>query len=274
LLPVSVAALEEAIRLNGSLVQGNLRTFGLGRLAAHTPAELEREIGPKPETVPLDTVDEVLASRVRLLTAYQDERYAAQYRGFVDGIRAQVGALKLAAGERFVREVALSLARLMSYKDEYEVARLYTDPAFMRRLREQFAGDFKLDFHLAPPMLPGKDGAGRPLKRQFGGWSMTLFRVLRHFKGLRGTPFDPIGYFPERRLERRLIVEYRELIERIAGKLDAANIGIGIELAHSAWSIAGYGPVKEAAAQAWRARLPELLQRFEQAGGAGQSRAA
>jgi indolepyruvate ferredoxin oxidoreductase len=274
LLPVSIASLEEAIRLNGSFVAGNLRTFGLGRLAAHAPADLEQELGGKPQKVPLETVDEVLASRVRLLTAYQDERYAAHYHGFVEAVRAQVGVLKLAEGERFVREVALSLARLMSYKDEYEVARLYTDPAFMQRMREQFSGDYKLSFHLAPPMLPGKDGSGRPLKRQFGGWTMTLFKVLRHFKVLRGTPFDPIGYFPERRLERRLIVEYRALIERIAGRLDAANIGAGVELAHSAWNIAGYGPVKEAAAKAWQAKLPELLQRFEQVGAAAQPRAA
>jgi indolepyruvate ferredoxin oxidoreductase len=274
LLPVSIASLEEAIRLNGSFVAGNLRTFGLGRLAAHAPQELEKEIGGAVRKVPLETVDEVLASRARLLTAYQDERYAARYREFVEAIRARVGALRLAEGERFVREVALSLARLMSYKDEYEVARLYTDPAFMRRLHEQFAGDFKLSFHLAPPMLPGKDGTGRPRKRQFGCWTMGLFRVLRHLKGLRGTPFDVFGWFPERRLERRLIVEYRALIERLSGKLDAANIATGIELAHAAWNIAGYGPVKEAAAQAYQAQLAELLQRFEQAGGTGQSRAA
>jgi indolepyruvate ferredoxin oxidoreductase len=151
----------------------------------------------------------------------------------------------------------------MAYKDEYEVARLFTDPAFERRVREQFAGDFKMQFHLAPPMLPGQDGDGRPKKRRFGGWTMTLFRVLRHFKVLRGTPFDPLGYFPERRLERRLIVDYRALVDGIVDRLDGSNLAPAIELARAAFDIAGYGPVKQAAAQAYAARLPALQAEFE-----------
>src|SRR5690606_29819979 len=155
--------------------------------------------------VPLATVDDVLASRMRLLTAYQSARYARRYADFIAGIRARVSARALKDGERFVREVALTLARLMAYKDEYEVARLYADPAFARRLREQFTGDFTLQFNLAPPMLPGTDASGRPKKRQFGAWMLHAFRLLAPFKVLRGTVLDPFGHTAERRLERRLI---------------------------------------------------------------------
>ena len=274
LLPVSVTSLQEAIRLNGTFVEGNLRTFALGRLAAHAPDALARELGPKPLTVPLETVDDVLASRTRLLAAYQDERYAQRYRAFVDDIRVRVATKKLKDGERFVREVALTLARLMAYKDEYEVARLYTDPKFMERMREQFSGDFKMRLHLAPPMLPGRDASGRPRKRTFGGWIFGAFGVIRKFKFLRGTPLDPFGYSSERRMERRLIEGYRALIHGIVDRLDAVNLAASIELARAAFEIAGYGPVKETSAKAYESRLNSLLQNFDQASTESQARAA
>jgi indolepyruvate ferredoxin oxidoreductase len=274
LLPVSIASIEEAIRLNGSFVQGNLRTFALGRLAAHAPEALAQELKPKTGIVPLETVDDVLASRTRLLTAYQSPAYAERYRAFVDDVRQRVAALKLKDGERFVREVALTLGRLMTYKDEYEVARLYTDPKFMQRMREQFSGDFTMNFNLAPPMLPGHDASGRPKKRRFGAWMMTAFKLLARFKGLRGTPFDPFGYFPERRMERRLVDEYRTLITETVGRLNEYNLATGIEVAHAAWDIAGYGPVKEASAKAYAVRLKTLLDNFETASAPRQSRAA
>jgi indolepyruvate ferredoxin oxidoreductase len=190
-------------------------------------------------------------------------------------VRSRVASRGLgASGDAFVREVALTLARLMAYKDEYEVARLYADPAFERRLREQFAGGFKMQFHLAPPMLPGHDDMGRPKKRTFGGWTLTMFRVLRHFKFLRGTPFDPIGYFAERRLERQLIEDYRALIESVVDRLTDANLEAGVALAGAARDIAGYGPVKQAAAKAYEARLPKLKADFEDARPKLHSRAA
>jgi indolepyruvate ferredoxin oxidoreductase len=274
LLPVSVASLQEAIRLNGTFVEGNLRTFALGRVAAHAPEALRREAGGRTEVAPLETVDQVMASRMRLLSAYQSEAYAAGYCAFIDELRTRVSALKLKDGEVFVREVALTLARLMAYKDEYEVARLYTDPAFTQRLRAQFSGDFKMNFHLAPPMLPGRDASGRPKKRQFGGWMMTAFRLLAPLKGLRGTPLDPFGWFPERRVERRLIGEYRELVTQTVGRLDALNLAAGIELVRAAREIGGYGPVKQAAIGNYRRRLPGLQQAFDAAGVQGHSRAA
>ena len=263
LLPLSIAALEEAIRLNGSFVAGNLRTLALGRLAAHDPTALARELDDTPEPVKLDTVDEVLASRTRLLIAYQDARYAQRYRDFVTGIRERVAARNLEGSETFVREVALTLAKLMSYKDEYEVARLYTDPRFMQRLREQFAGDFTMTFNLAPPMLPGRDATGRPKKRAFGAWMMSAFKLLAPMKVLRGTVFDPFGYFAERRMERRLIEEYRALVEGVVERLDASNLAAGVEIVGAAADVGGYGPVKHASVERYEERMKGLMEAFE-----------
>ncbi|MBK6737935.1 MAG: 2-oxoacid:acceptor oxidoreductase family protein [Haliea sp.] len=264
LLPLSIASIEEAIRLNGTFVQGNLRTFNLGRLAAHDAGALDTALGGDTTPVRLDTTDEVLASRTQLLTDYQNAAYAERYSAFVQEIRRRVSVRALPGGEAFVRAVALTLGRLMAYKDEYEVARLYADDKFLQRIKQQFAGDFTMNFHLAPPMLPGRDASGRPKKRQFGPWVMSVYKLLRRMKGLRGTPFDPFGYFPERRLERRLIQEYRALIESLVDRLDLDNLAAAIELARAASDIAGYGPVKAASVERYLARLPVLLQDFEQ----------
>jgi len=263
LLPLSIAYIEQAIRLNGSFVEGNLRTFALGRLAAHDAAALANELPETDEAAPLDTVDEVLASRTRLLTKYQDANYATRYSHFVGAIRERISTQALDGGEDFVREVALTLARLMTYKDEYEVARLYTDPAFMQRMREQFSGDFQISFNLAPPMLPGKDASGRPKKRRFGPWILTAFKILEKFRFLRGTPFDVFGYFPERRMERRLISEYRNLLDGIVPRISKDNLPAAIELARAAADIGGYGPVKDASVERYEGRLKTLLASFE-----------
>ena len=258
LLPVSLDSIRQAIRLNGSFVDENLRTFALGRLAAHVPGALARETNRAAKAVALATVEEVLASRGRLLTAYHDERYAGVYRDFVVDLRARVRQLELRDGDELVREVALTLARLMAYKDEYEVARLYTDPGFTHRLREQFSGNITVTFHLAPPLFPG-----RPRKRAFGSWMLPVFRMLAALKGLRGSAFDPFGHTAERRMERRLIAEYRALISAIAGRLNQANLAAAIELARAASDIAGYGQVKQASVSAYRVRLKTLQDAFE-----------
>jgi len=265
LLPVSLASIEEAIRLNATAVDSNLRALAVGRLAAHSSQTLTRLLGEKPDTVPPTSLEELLESRTRLLTAYQDARYAETYSQFVQDVRRRVDARRVPGAPAFVRQVALTLGRLMAYKDEYEVARLYTDPQFMQRLRAQFAGDFKLTFHLAPPLLPGHDAGGRPKKRRFGIGTLSLFKLLAAMKGLRGTVFDPFGHTAERRNERRLIDDYRALIDRIAGELDPPNLPAAIELAAAAGRIAGYGPVKDAARKAYEERLPSLLQAFESA---------
>ena len=265
LLPLSLRAIEEAIRLNGSFVEGNLRTFNLGRLAAHDPAALGAETGKRADPVPLATVDDVLASRVRLLTAYQSAAYARQYREFLEQIRRRVAALQLESSEAFVRQVALTLGRLMAYKDEYEVARLYSHPDFLAGLRAQFDGEFTLRFNLAPPALPGMDIDGRPKKRVFGPWMLGVFRVLAKLKFLRGTPFDPFGHFAERRRERQLIEDYQKLVEQVVVELRADNLPVAVELAASAGEIAGYGPVKDEAIGRWEVRRKALREAMRQA---------
>ena len=162
----------------------------------------------------------------------------------------------------------------MAYKDEYEVARLYTDPQFTQRLRKQFAGNFRMTFHLAPPLLPGRDPTGRPKKRAFGPWVMTIFKVLTRLKGLRGTVFDIFGYTTERRLERRLIADYRKLIDSLADRLDDINLCAAIEIAKAAGEIGGYGLVKDASVAAYDGRLPELLAAFHTASAQPRSEAA
>ena len=239
--------------------------LAVGRVAAHSPQALARALGDKPNAVSLASVEDVLESRTGLLTSYQDARYAETYRQYVQGIRRRLETRHIKGAEAFVRQVALTLARLMAYKDEYEVARLYVDPKFMQRLREQFAGDFELTFHLAPPLLPGRDRSGRPKKRRFGAATLPLFKLLAHLKGLRGTAFDPFGYTAERRMERRLIGDYRTLIERITDEINPANLAAAVELAAAAGRIAGYGPVKDAARKAYEDELPSLLQAFESA---------
>jgi indolepyruvate ferredoxin oxidoreductase len=267
LLPLSLASIQEAIRLNGTFVEGNLRTLALGRLAAHNPQALAGELSEKTDDIaPLDTVDAVLDSRRRLLTHYQDASYAKCYSDFISDIRQRVSARKLMDGDEFIRVTALTLARLMAYKDEYEVARLYTDPKFMQRLQQQFSGEFKMRFHLAPPFLPGRDGAGRPKKRSFGPWVMFFYQLLMRLKGLRGTPFDPLGYSSARRMERRLIEDYRTLIDGIVDRLDQQNLKAAIELARAAADIAGYGPVKDTSVVRYESRLKVLLEDFEKQG--------
>ena len=263
LLPVSIASLEEAIRLNGSFVKGNLRIFAVGRLAAVAPEALSRIISPPPANLAEMSVDDIIASRTILLTSYQNATYAAQYTEFVARARDVVASRKLAGGDLLVREIAISLARLMAYKDEYEVARLYADPAFLERLHEQFDGDLKIRFHLASAALfSGKDSNGRPCKRELGGWMLPVFKLLARFKRLRGTPLDPFGYMAERRMERSLIADYRDMMEDVLAKVDTGSLPAAIELAGAAQEVRGYGPVKHAAFEQYQSLKTDMLAAF------------
>lgn len=272
LLPVSVESLEEAIQLNGSFVKGNLRIFAIGRLAAIAPEELARMIAPLPVKLEDMSLDAILESRSQLLTAYQNVAYANTYLDFVRKAQTVIAARRLDGGELLVREIAITLARLMAYKDEYEVARLHTDPKFTERLHYQFDGDFKVKFHLGSPLLlAGKDAQGRPKKRVFGSWILPLFRVLARMKGLRGTAFDPFGWMADRRIERALIVDYRAMMTGVLDKLEQKNLSAAIDLAGAALEVRGYGPVKEAAFETYEARKRDLLAAFD---GASQAEAA
>jgi indolepyruvate ferredoxin oxidoreductase len=264
LVPVSAEAIEKAIELNGVAVKMNTLAFRWGRRAAHDPQAVEAVIGQakgRAEPAP-ETLEEVVARRVAFLADYQNAGYAAEYSRFVETVRAAEAA-KARGSTALAHAVARYLFKLMAYKDEYEVARLYTDGSFERALREKFAGDFRLKFHLAPPLLARRDPeTGHLRKRTFGPWMMSAFSVLARLRGLRGTPFDIFGYSRERRTERRLIASYRAVVEELLGKLSPANLALAVEIASIPEHIRGYGHVKERHLADAKAREAELLSAF------------
>ncbi|MEZ5773799.1 MAG: indolepyruvate ferredoxin oxidoreductase family protein [Hyphomicrobiaceae bacterium] len=229
LVPVGAEAIEQAIGLNGVAVRMNTSAFRVGRLLAVDRAAVDRlakrEAAPKQTTEAAATpgLDELKGDRARRLTAYQDARWAARYLAGVEAIAA--AERERAPGRSGLAETAAQgLYKLMSYKDEYEVARLHVDPAFRRALAEQFEGDFRLAYHLAPSLFAAVDPeTGRPRKVRYGGWMTAVFHVLASLKGLRGTAFDIFGRSPERRAERAAIARYEALLAEIAGKLTPAN---------------------------------------------------
>lgn len=260
LLPVGLEAIEQAVRLNGTAVEANLQAFAIGRLAAVKPRELLAFAQLEAPTAPVD-LDALVERGRRLLTDYQDAAYANSFTDFMSRLETTVEGRAVSA-QPFLRAVAEQMARLMAYKDEYEVARLYSLPAFREGLAAQFDGDYKVSLNLAPPLLSWRRDArtGRPKKIAFGAWIFPVFKLLAGMKRLRGTPFDIFGMTAERRMERGLIGEYRELVMTLAKGLSADNIDRAAEIAGAARLIAGYGPVKEAGVAAWRAKVAELTQ--------------
>ena len=202
-------------------------------------------------------VNELIAKRIEFLTAYQDAAYARQYSDFVAAVRAAEGAK--VGGTKLTETVARYLFKLMAYKDEYEVARLYTDAGFMAKVNAQFEGDFKLRFHLAPPLLARRNAKGELVKKQYGGWMLGAFRLLARLKGLRGGPLDVFGYTAERKMERALIAEYRETLQGLLSGLSAANLDQVVAVAALPEEIRGYGHVKERHLKAVREKQPQLL---------------
>ncbi|MCA3254700.1 MAG: 2-oxoacid:acceptor oxidoreductase family protein, partial [Alphaproteobacteria bacterium] len=244
LIPLSLASLEGAMELNGVAIDFNKKAFALGRLLAHRPdqvlAMVEQARGPAPEPLS-QTLDELIAKRVADLTAYQDAAYAARYRALVERVR-QTG------DEALAEAVARSYYKLLAYKDEYEVARLYSDGRFQAALEAQFGGDYRKSVQLSPPLFARTDPAtGRPKKYSFGPWAFRVFAVLAKFKGLRGTALDPFGYTHERKAERQLIADYEASVDRLLAGLTADNSCLAVEIASVPMSIRGFGPVKEKA---------------------------
>ncbi|MCF3640377.1 indolepyruvate ferredoxin oxidoreductase family protein [Rhizobium sp. TRM95111] len=267
LIPLTRQSIEQAIGLNGVAVEASQAAFDWGRLLAHAPETVEALMGNREQAPTLETMatDDLIAHRMRHLTAYQDAALAGRYKALVD--RVAEASRRVGAGDRLVRTVAHVHARLLAYKDEYEVARLYVDPAFRAGLEAQFQGDYRISFNLAPPFLKrGVDASGRPKKRQFGRWMLTVFRMLAAMKALRGTVFDVFGRTAERRMERQLIADYEALVERVLAGLRPENVEAADALLSSYGDIRGFGPVKEAAAVKVKAREPELLAAFETAG--------
>ena len=266
LLPLGLASIEQAIDLNGTAVEANKRTFAWGRLAAHDLAAVETIARPgmREEAKAEESLDTLVKRRKEDLTLYQNTAYAARYGKAV--AEAVLAEARLGAGADFAESVARNLYKLMAYKDEYEVARLYADGAFRRQLAAQFEDGYRLEFHLAAPLLAKRDPQTGELRKQtYGAWMLGAFGLLAHGKALRGTWADPFGHTEDRRIERQLIADYEALIRRVASQLTPANHVAAVALAQWPELIRGYGHVKLRSLAAARATLPMLLEAFETA---------
>ncbi|HLB06299.1 MAG TPA: indolepyruvate ferredoxin oxidoreductase family protein, partial [Alphaproteobacteria bacterium] len=266
LVPVAADALEAAIRLNGVAVERNLAAFRWGRLAAHDPAFVEERArrggaGAAPHRLGLEALVEI---RAQDLAEYQNARLAERYRALVGRVRE--AERRRAPGRTGLAEaVARNYHKLLAYKDEYEVARLYSGVEFRHALKARFEGRLRLRLSLAPPLFATRDpSTGRPRKRLYGPWIFPALRLLARLRGLRGTPFDPFGYTKERRRERELIADYEGSIGAILDGLSDANHAQALELAELPEQIRGFGPIKEAAIACAKEREAGLRARFQE----------
>jgi indolepyruvate ferredoxin oxidoreductase len=261
LVPVSAQAIERAIELNGAAVKMNQAAFLWGRRMAVDAAAVERILAPR-EAAPAriaDTLDEMIARRVEFLTGYQDAAYAQRYAALVERVRKEEQA-KTRGLTGLAEAVARYAFKLMAYKDEYEVARLYADPAFRRKLAAQFEGDYTLRFHLAPPLWAKRNEKGELVKREYGAWVMGAFKLLARLRFLRGGALDIFGYSEERRTERQLIVDYERTLDELLSGLSPDNHALAVRIAAVPEGIRGFGHVKArhlAAARQEQARLLE-----------------
>ncbi|MDE2604288.1 MAG: indolepyruvate ferredoxin oxidoreductase family protein [Burkholderiales bacterium] len=271
-VPLARESLLRAIELNGVAVEANKAAFEWGRRAAHDPQRVAALLAPGAQVIEFkkrETLESLVARRVEFLTAYQDAAYARGYRDLVERVRAAEAPL----GRTTLAEtVAKGLFRLMAYKDEYEVARLHAETGFRERVAAQFEGDFRIHYHLAPPLISRPNDQGELVKRKFGPSTYQLFRLLAKLKGLRGTPFDIFGRTEERRTERALIGEYRQTVEELVAGLQAGNHALAVEIAALPEKIRGYGHVKARNLAAVRPQWQALLQQWRGAG--AQRRAA
>src|SRR5690242_919184 len=265
LLPLAEASIVRAIELNGAAVESNKQSFNWGRLAAVDPSKVATAAIPmaKPDTQRLsETLDEVIERRRAFLTDYQDAAYAARYTDLVAKVR-NVEAQKQPGVTDLTEAVARYYFKLLAIKDEYEVARLYAETDFTQRVAAQFEGDYKLNFHLAPPTLnkPAAD-TGEPKKSTYGPWMMPAFRVLAKMRRFRGGALDIFGKTDERKQERALIVQYERLVNELLEKLSPQNYELAVSLASIPEYIRGYGHVKDRHLKDAKAREAALLERF------------
>jgi indolepyruvate ferredoxin oxidoreductase len=266
-IPLGHESLMRAIELNAVAVEQNKTAFEWGRRAAHDWASVEKLLAPAQviEFKKRETLETLVARRVEFLSAYQNQAYADTYKTFIDKVRVA----EMPLGKTTLSEaVARNLFKLMAYKDEYEVARLHTDRSFLDRVNGMFEGDFKLNYHLAPPVIAKKNERGELQKRQFGPAMLTAFRVLARLKGLRGTAFDIFGRTEERRTERALISEYQGSVEQVLTSLNAGNHALALEIARLPEQIKGFGHVKERNLSAVRNRWAGLMQQWHDPQGA------
>jgi indolepyruvate ferredoxin oxidoreductase len=292
-VPLSLDALMRAVELNAAAVEMNKAAFNWGRLAAHDIDKVRAAAGaslpplageePAPDSIrgaeggrgrspiadPLDdqsvsaTLEEQITRRVAFLTDYQNTAYAQQYKALVDKVRA-AEQQKAPGFTTLTEAVARYAFKLMAYKDEYEVARLYTSGDFEKRIRETFDGDFKLHFNLAPPLFAKKDAEGNLRKAEYGTWVFGAFKILAKLRGLRGTAFDIFGYTHERKTERRLIADYRTTVDVLLVGLDHDNHALAVEIASIPELIRGYGHVKERHLAAALTRQEQLMKAWRE----------
>ena len=263
-LPLTREALVRAIELNGVAIEANLRAFDWGRAAAHDLEAVRRQLAPAQviELKRASTLDELVARRVEFLTGYQNAAFAKRYADLVERVR-KVESDRLGGATRLTEAVARYYFKLLAIKDEYEVARLHSDPAFQQKIAAQFEGDYKLNFHLAPPLLAKPDPVtGKVRKISFGPWMLSAFGVLARLRFLRGTALDVFGRTEERRMERALIGEYETLVDELLSRLSADNHALAVELASLPEEIRGYGHVKARNVEAARSRQAALLARL------------
>lgn len=265
LIPLSLDSIKEAITLNKVAIDNNLRTLHWGRAAAHDLALIEKLVAPfdrETDRFHAKNLDEAQSYREHFLENYQDKKLAARYRAMVEDVRAaehKIGA----DHQALTKAVIHNYFKLLAYKDEYEVARLYASGDFENRLKAQFEGDVRLSFHMAPPLFSKIDPrTGRPKKTEFGPWMLPAFRLLAKLKGLRGTPFDPFGYSADRKMERQLIADYEAMLARILPRLRADNLDCATALAALPDMVRGFGPVKEDSVELMLKKKAELLDRF------------
>jgi indolepyruvate ferredoxin oxidoreductase len=270
-LPVGREALEKAIELNGVSVEMNTLAFAWGRMAAHDLAMVRRVAGLEAsEPVAIDPVER----RATFLTDYQNAAYAERYRDFVARVKEAERRL-MPGSSRLTNAVANNYFKLLAYKDEYEVARLHSDPAFMAKLNETFEPGFTLDFNMAPPLISKLDPeTGHRRKRSFGPWMLKLLNVLARGKALRGTALDLFGYQVERKRERALIADYEVTIGALLPRLSRINYDVAVQLASLPDQIRGFGHVKEKAMDDAKEKQLRLLGEFSGARDAAEHSAA
>ena len=258
LVPVSIDAIDAAISLNGVAVEMNRSAFLWGRRAAVDLDAVKNHARLAPRFTPLHDVDAIVADRYARLVTYQDRAYADRYKAAVERIRTLEHSFENEK-ETLTRAVARNLYRLMAIKDEYEVARLFTNGTFEQQLGTMFEGDYKLNYHLAPPSLTGAE----PHKRAFPQATRRLFQVLRHLKFLRGTQLDPFGWSTDRRDERALLADYEAMLERIEARLSARTYEVAVALASIPEEIRGFGHIKRASMEAAAPHRRDLMRRLE-----------
>ena len=272
LVPVSREALFRAIEINGAAVEANKRAFQWGRLACEDLAAVQARAQKPVTAIGSDralsqNVDEVIARRSEFLTAYQDARLAQRYRAVVDRVRAAERRVT-PASTALTEAVARHYFKLLAIKDEYEVARLYTDGEFERQVKAAFEGEYRLQYHFAPPLWVKPDRiTGAPVKRVYGAWMRLPLSLLARLKGLRGTWLDVFGYTEERRLERKILADYEATVASLERELTPSNLAVALEIASLPSTIRGYGHVKQRNIEAARAREQALFAQFRQVTG-------